>query len=197
MSRKIHVALAEPSEILRAGMIEVLKRIGILDIYVIEIADVNSFDCNVSNPTPDLLIVNPVATDPAIIRKIRTLTGNNKMKTLALLHSLADRHTLKHYDESVSIYDSAEQIRNKIVKLLDLKEKSDTLKDLSNREKEVIVEVAKGLTNKQIAEKLFLSIHTVMTHRKNIANKLQIHSPSGLTIYAILNNLVDLDQVKQ
>ncbi|MFA6926683.1 MAG: hypothetical protein WCQ69_06785, partial [Bacteroidales bacterium] len=81
MSRKIHVALAEPSEILRAGMIEVLKRIGILDIYVIEIADVNSFDCNVSNPTPDLLIVNPVATDPAIIRKIRTLTGNNKMKT--------------------------------------------------------------------------------------------------------------------
>ncbi|MEJ1730183.1 LuxR C-terminal-related transcriptional regulator [Escherichia coli] len=48
-----------------------------------------------------------------------------------------------------------------------------------------------------MAEKLFLSIHTVMTHRKNIANKLQIHSPSGLTIYAILNNLVDLDQVKQ
>ncbi len=83
------------------------------------------------------------------------------------------------------------------MKLLDLREHENISNELSNREKDIIVEVAKGLTNKQIADKLFLSVHTVMTHRKNIANKLQIHSPSGLTIYAILNNLVDLDQVKK
>jgi DNA-binding NarL/FixJ family response regulator len=70
-------------------------------------------------------------------------------------------------------------------------------KELSKREEEIIAEVAKGLTNKEIAEKLFISVHTVMTHRKNIAGKLQIHSPSGLTIYAILNNLVELDDVKK
>lgn len=197
MSRKIHVAIAEPSEILRAGMIEVLKRIGGLDIYLIEIADLNSLECSLRNLSPALLIVNPTATNPAMIRKIRTLAYNNKMKTMALLHSLTDRHTLDHYDESVSIYDSTEHIQSKIVKLLDLKEESNKPRELSNREKDIIAEVAKGLTNKQIADKLFISVHTVMTHRKNIANKLQIHSPSGLTVYAILNNLVDLDQINK
>ena len=53
---------------------------------------------------------------------------------------------------------------------------------LSTREKEIIVCVVKGMTNKQIAEKLFISTHTVITHRRNIAAKLQIHSPAGLTI---------------
>lgn len=143
------------------------------------------------------MIINPVSSDPGIIKRIRTLTGNNGIKTVALLHTLADSHILEHYDASVSIYDSAEDIGNIIVKLLDLREHENISNELSNREKDIIVEVAKGLTNKQIADKLFLSVHTVMTHRKNIANKLQIHSPSGLTIYAILNNLVDLDQVKK
>jgi len=52
------------------------------------------------------------------------------------------------------------------------------------------------MTNKETAEKLFLSIHTVITHRRNIARKLQIHSPAGLTIYAIVNKLVELSEVK-
>ncbi|MFA5202364.1 MAG: LuxR C-terminal-related transcriptional regulator, partial [Bacteroidales bacterium] len=63
-------------------------------------------------------------------------------------------------------------------------------------EKEIIVEVVKGLINKQIAEKLCLSVHTVITHRRNIANKLQIHSPAGLTVYAILNKLVSLEDIQ-
>src|SRR5574344_569540 len=67
---------------------------------------------------------------------------------------------------------------------------------LSDREKEVIVGVVKGLTNKEIADSLFISIHTVTTHRRNIARKLDIHSPAGLTIYAIVNKLVDISQIK-
>lgn len=67
---------------------------------------------------------------------------------------------------------------------------------LSQREKEIIVCVVKGMTNKQIAEQLFISTHTVITHRRNIASKLQIHSPSGLTIYAIVHKLVELNDVK-
>lgn len=67
---------------------------------------------------------------------------------------------------------------------------------LTDREKEIIVCVVKGLTNKEIADKLFISINTVTTHRRNIAKKLDIHSPSGLTIYAIVNNLVDIKEVK-
>ena len=56
--------------------------------------------------------------------------------------------------------------------------------------------VVKGLTNKSIADKLCLSVHTVITHRRNIARKLQIHSSAGLTIYAIVNKLVELKDVQ-
>ena len=67
---------------------------------------------------------------------------------------------------------------------------------LSEREKEVIVCVVKGMANKEIAEHLFISVNTVMTHRRNISRKLQIHSPAGLTIYAIVNGLINLEDVK-
>lgn len=67
---------------------------------------------------------------------------------------------------------------------------------LSDRERDVIIAVVQGMTNKEIADHLFISINTVITHRRNIARKLQIHSPAGLTIYAIVNNLVDISSVK-
>lgn len=68
---------------------------------------------------------------------------------------------------------------------------------LSAREREIIVCVVKGQTNKQIADTLCISTHTVITHRRNIAAKLQIHSAAGLTIYAIVNKLVDLSEIKE
>jgi len=67
---------------------------------------------------------------------------------------------------------------------------------LSDREKEVIVSLVQGMSNKEIADHLCISVNTVITHRRNIARKLQIHSPAGLTIYAIVNNLVDISSVK-
>lgn len=67
---------------------------------------------------------------------------------------------------------------------------------LSDREKDVVVALVQGMTNKEIADHLFISVNTVITHRRNIARKLQIHSPAGLTIYAIVNNLVDISSVK-
>jgi regulator of cell morphogenesis and NO signaling len=67
---------------------------------------------------------------------------------------------------------------------------------LSDREKEVIISLVQGMSNKEIADHLCISVNTVITHRRNIARKLQIHSPAGLTIYAIVNNLVDISAVK-
>ena len=63
---------------------------------------------------------------------------------------------------------------------------------LSQREKEIVAAVAHGKTNKEIADDLFISINTVVTHRKNIARKTGINSIAGLTVYAILNNIVSL-----
>ena len=66
---------------------------------------------------------------------------------------------------------------------------------LSDREKDVIVALVQGMSNKEIADHLCISTNTVITHRRNIARKLQIHSPAGLTIYAIVNGLVDISTV--
>lgn len=73
--------------------------------------------------------------------------------------------------------------------------KTDIAEPLSDREKDVLVEVVKGLSNKEIANILCISTHTVITHRKNISRKLNIHSPAGLTIYAIVNKLVDINSL--
>ena len=67
---------------------------------------------------------------------------------------------------------------------------------LSKREKDVVICIVQGMSNKEVADHLFISVNTVITHRRNIARKLQIHSPAGLTIYAIVNNLVDISSVK-
>ena len=67
---------------------------------------------------------------------------------------------------------------------------------LSERERDVLIQVVNGLSNKEIADRLFISIHTVMTHRKNITRKLNIHSTAGLTIYAIVNKLINIDNIK-
>ncbi len=66
---------------------------------------------------------------------------------------------------------------------------------LSEREKEIVGCVVRGMTNKEVAEALFISINTVLTHRKNISRKLNIHSVSGLTIYAIVNQLVNIEDI--
>ena len=77
-----------------------------------------------------------------------------------------------------------------------LGQNADNGEALSDRERDVVIGVVQGMTNKEIADHLCISTNTVITHRRNIARKLQIHSPAGLTIYAIVNNLVDISAVK-
>lgn len=66
---------------------------------------------------------------------------------------------------------------------------------LSQREKDIVICIAKGLANKEIAEELNISVHTVTTHRRNISSKLQIHTVAGITIYAIANELVNMEEI--
>ena len=78
----------------------------------------------------------------------------------------------------------------------DVPDRKDKLETLSDREKDIIACVTKGMSNKEIAEELYLSVHTVTTHRRNISNKLQIHTTAGLTIYAIANKLVNIEDIQ-
>lgn len=77
----------------------------------------------------------------------------------------------------------------------DEREDEDEDRALSIREKDILAEVARGYTNKEIADRLYISIHTVITHRRNIARKLKIHSVAGLTIYAVANNLITIKEI--
>lgn len=97
---------------------------------------------------------------------------------------------IKRLEERLKQNDVTAKISNMISK------NADSAEQLGTREKEVIVSLVQGMTNKEIADHLCISVNTVITHRRNIARKLQIHSPAGLTIYAIVNNLVDISSVK-
>ena len=68
--------------------------------------------------------------------------------------------------------------------------------ELSAREKEILVAVAKGMLNKEIADLYNISIYTVISHRKNITRKTGIKTVAGLTVYALLNNLIDMNSIE-
>lgn len=198
MSSPIKIAVAEPSLIIRNGMLSVLKRLPGLNIQIVEIPDVSKLDMILRMQHPDILIINPMLLGVFSLQQIKGDVEFRKLKCVALQISLTDREAMKDYDQTISVYDTAEQIKEKIQQLqAELSEgDEEPTEQLSTREKEIIVCVVKGMTNKQVADQLCLSIHTVITHRRNIAAKLQIHSSAGLTIYAIVNKLVELNEIK-
>lgn len=99
----------------------------------------------------------------------------------------------------VSIHTTSSELKEKLNRLennnLESAKKADDYNALTERETDVLRLVAYGYSNKDIADKLFISIHTVISHRKNITEKLSIKSISGLTVYAMLNNLIDSDNI--
>lgn len=196
MGRRVHIVIAEPSIIIRSGLSSVLKRIPALNIDVAEIGNLSSLPTQLRRYRPDILIVNPMLFGAFSLSQIKNDADVPQLKVVALLMALANNDILKQYDECFSVNDSPEVIREKLNRLVNSEEKRVNRQELSSREKEIIGCVVKGLTNKQIADLLCLSTHTIMTHRRNIANKLQIHSPAGLTIYAIVNKIVEINDIK-
>lgn len=195
----LKIAIAETSVIIRSGLALVLKRIQGLKILPIEVVSPESLSDCMRLHKPDILIINPSFPGFFDIRKFKEETQDLSIKCVALLCSVGDNSLLRNYDETFTLYDDPEVLKEKLNKLLNVTEQEEegTGQDvLSSREKEIITCVVKGMTNKEIADSLFLSAHTVITHRRNIARKLQIHSPAGLTIYAIVNKLVELQDIK-
>jgi DNA-binding CsgD family transcriptional regulator len=95
------------------------------------------------------------------------------------------------YDEILSYSDNQNTLISKLSYFTQKGKSGNSSNQLSSRETDILQQVAKGLSNKEISDKLFISIHTVITHRKHITAKLGIKSISGLTLYASLNNLID------
>lgn len=106
-----------------------------------------------------------------------------------------EKDLMSHFEIEIHLFIPAvEKIEQKLIssEVSTIQNIDDKVDALGEREKEIICCVAKGMSNKEIAEALCLSVHTVATHRKNISAKLEIHSTAGLAIFAILHKLVDL-----
>ena len=137
--KALKLAVAEPSAILRCGIIAVLRRLPAPDVDILEIADISQLTVQLSRHRPDVLVVNPASLGFCTPQQLRVQTGCEGLRCIALQMSVTDAATLNA---------------------------------------------------------LCISTHTVITHRRNIVAKLQIHSPAGLTIYAIVNKLVDLSDIR-
>lgn len=193
----IHVAVAESSAIVRGGLGAILRRLGDLNVQPIEIPSKEGLQHCMEAHQPDILIVNPQFEGWFDIGSFKEQYSCPNIKFVSLIYTMVDANQLKEYDGSINLFDDVDSLTRKISVLMNVaaEEEGDT-SSLSEREKEIVGCVVRGMTNKEIAEKLFISVHTVITHRRNITRKLQVHSAAGLTIYAIVNKLVELDEVK-
>ena len=120
-----------------------------------------------------------------------------ELETVVFANSCIDRKTLSQYENAFTINDSQEEIEELLERVAHNNKNKASSDTLSKREKDILIAVAKGMMNKEISEELNISIHTVITHRKNITKKTGIHSVSGFTVYALLNNLIDESDVQK
>ena len=192
MKRFLKCMIVESSDLLYAGLVAMLGQIR-AGIQVVRVQDISRLKEQVKQEHPDGWFLNPLCGGGETPSKIKATTDRPDLLCVAFLSDLSSLSVAAEYDAQIGIYDSFEQIRDKMEDLSPKGEEEE--KALSQREKEIVTYVVKGLTNKQIADKLFLSQHTVVTHRRNIASKLNIHSSAGLTVYAIASKLVRLEDI--
>ena len=128
----------------------------------------------------------------SFIRQILASAQNIHFLTLHLeADSVYSNQTINLFDAPTLICFKVNEILNSF--LLDQNKDTDT--ELTKREIEVLQLLTKGHSNKEIADQLFVSTHTVISHRKNISEKTGIKSASGLTMYAILKKIVDVTDI--
>ena len=111
---------------------------------------------------------------------------------------LMDDESARQYDAVLNLYDSPAEIIHKLRTAVSAPKDNASAdgSELSSREKDILICVAKGLINKESADLYNISIHTVITHRRNITRKTGIKTVAGLTVYALLNNLIDPSSVE-
>ena len=192
-SRK--VLLIVPSIIVAKGLESVFSDLGEFEVAGI-LQDVGrGSETRLRNMEADVIVIDPSVFSYAERANGRNwLSDNSNAAAVALQTNLVPEEILKTYDETVSLYDEPAAIVRKLRTALEGRQESGKTEgeELSAREKEILVCVAKGMLNKEIADQFNISIYTVITHRKNITRKTGIKTVAGLTVYALLNNLIDV-----
>ncbi len=185
---KIKVLIINNSYVISSGLQNILNEITEITYSNIEFNEKNLLN-DVAKFNPELLIINE------LVFKFLKL---EKQTTTNVLIVIGDENKESHKYFINTLNDNKSTVISLIRKCITENfEKPTKIKNesLSSRENEIIKYVAIGFTNQEIADKLFISKYTVITHRKNITNKLNIKTVSGLTVYAILNNIIDINDV--
>jgi DNA-binding NarL/FixJ family response regulator len=190
---RINIAVIEPSAIIYEGLSNILLQEGCSHYNVYHFDSIEEISCEIPTGKIDLVIANPsFAKD-----NIKTFHSQKRtgcpVPWVALIYSFFEREIVELFDAVIQITDSREVITRTIQNLISLncQCKSESKEQLTPRETDVLKHLVQGLSNKEIADQLNISIHTVVSHRKNIVQKTGIKSQSGLTIYAISNNIND------
>ena len=143
---------------------------------------------------PDIVVLNPQLVDYSKRHSFRALFQEcPQVPIVALVYSYFDQQWLRNFNGIIELTDDRKKIESHLTEVLqadNAPSDGPDLYELSEREREVLIELANGLSNKEIATKLHISVHTAITHRKNIVRKTGIRSVAGLTVYAMLNNLM-------
>lgn len=195
MSTKHKVTIIEPSEIVSAGLKQLVEYGG--NFHVTKIfKSIQDYSENL-NGNPDIILINPTALNIGDSNDLRNIiTAKDNVAIVAICYLAYNEETFRNYDGCIGMFSTQEQIEKKLLSALKTssdKEQDDNSNELSTRECEILTAVAKGKTNKEIADEFNISIHTVISHRKNISHKLGINSIAGLTIYAVMNKLLDVE----
>lgn len=186
-NRKYRIFLVEPSEALACGFASLAESTG----EFVVVASSSSLSDKSGNNNADIIVVNPVSEGFDNLEKLKACQTNGP-KLVILAHENYPERFTAPFDGVISVYDSKATIIKKLRATASSESsKEENTCELSLREKEILSAVAKGLTNKAIAEKYFISVNTVITHRRNITAKLGINSISGLTVYAVIHGLIE------
>ncbi len=194
MSRKLKVLIVEPSSIIVEGLLKILNGTELFHILP-SLPDVQHLQERLSVSHPDILILNPTLLFPTKrIPIFSFLNENPQIAVVALIYQYVEAKVLSAYHGVIDIRENPGQIAPILLEaqaiLREAVPSSDSY-ELSDRETEVLICLAKGLISKEIADKLNISVHTVNSHRKNITRKTGIKSIAGLAVYAMLHNLTD------
>ncbi|MGQ1787577.1 MULTISPECIES: response regulator transcription factor [unclassified Saccharicrinis] len=190
----VRILVAEPSYLVRKGLSTILHELK----AVTKIEETQSMDDlkeALQSAVPHILLINTtISSLPGADVLIKKCAPDARVISIFNSPLPDDGNEL-----TLSVFDSKpillNKLRNQVKGVQHNVTQQENSEELSEREKDVLQKVALGKTNKEVASELFISTHTVISHRKNITRKLGIKTVSGLTVYAILNQLIKLDDI--
>jgi DNA-binding NarL/FixJ family response regulator len=197
MESPLVILIIEPSFLLREGFKTLFSQMGLsfrMEETDLPVANLGKL---IQRSQAKLIIVNPILLQQPIINRADSAFAG--LIFAGLINEKTNDAITGQFDAVVPCNAGRPLL---IETFEDLFRKRGLIEDvqsdqqLSERETEILRFVALGLTNNEIGEKLFISVHTVMTHRKNITRKLGIKTVSGLTVYAILNKIIQAEELK-